>query len=262
MKPETEEAVQAVCSRPKTSALAVTPVSHIDYSKVLTDFIQAKGLLTELVIVASLVRALTDSFGSASDLYQKLKRKSSPRDSDDEDRFHINMLGHRRRDSGFSMSSRSKDLCESEGELIFTSSAQIRAEYERGYGKIGESFARGDGKFHIDLMGYMLTRRSYGADPATITNHTTSEGASGHPPRPVYELVYRALVHPLAPCASDPDYTDSACSLDGGTEHAVSTHAAHALAFPKAARSAIQSALQSAWGFPRPRGYLAHDKTV
>ncbi|EUC47696.1 hypothetical protein COCMIDRAFT_89326 [Bipolaris oryzae ATCC 44560] len=127
MKPETEEAVQA-----------------------------AKGLLTELVIVASLVRALTDTFGSASDLYQKLKRKSSPRDSDDEDRFHISMFGRRRRDSGFGMSGSSKDLCESEGELIFTSSAQIRAEYDRGYRKIGESFARGDATAQIQLQSQII----------------------------------------------------------------------------------------------------------
>lgn len=115
---------------------------------------------------------------------------------------------------------------------------------------------------HLDFTGYILTRRSYGADPTTITNHTASEGASCYTPRPVDELVYRTLIHPLASCTSDPDHTDSACSLDGGTEHAVSTYAAHTLTFPKAARSAIQSALQSAWSFSRPRGYLAHDKAI
>jgi hypothetical protein len=106
-------------------------------------FIQAKGLLQDLVIVASLVRTLTDSFGLASDLYHKLKRKSSSDDEDD--RFHISMLSRKRRDSGLGLWNRDKDPCDSEGELIFTSSAQIRAEYERGYRKIGESFARGDG---------------------------------------------------------------------------------------------------------------------
>jgi len=96
---------------------------------------------------------------------------------------------------------------------------------------------------HLDLTGYILTRRSYGADPTSITNHTASEGLSGYTPGPVNELVHRALIHPLAPCASDPDHTDSACSLDGSTEHAISAYAAHTLTFPKAARSAIQSAL-------------------
>lgn len=117
-----------------------------DYGKVLTEFMQAKGLLQDLVIVASLVRTLTDSFGSASDLYLKLKRKSSPSESDDEDdKFHISMFSRRRRDSGIGTSTKYKDGCDSEGELISTSSAQVQAEYDRGYRKIGESFARGDG---------------------------------------------------------------------------------------------------------------------
>ena len=37
------------------------------------------------MVVVSLVRTLTDSFGSASDLYRKLKRKAGAKDSDDED---------------------------------------------------------------------------------------------------------------------------------------------------------------------------------
>lgn len=146
MKPETEEAIQAVGEYLKTSTRVAATVPCFGDNKVLTRFVQAKGLLQDLVLVASLVRTLTDSFGSASDLYQRLKRKSSPIDSDDEDdRFHISMLSRRRRDSGLGMSKKDKDACESEGELIFTSSAQVRAEYERGYRKIGESFARGDG---------------------------------------------------------------------------------------------------------------------
>ncbi|RAR07017.1 hypothetical protein DDE83_006678 [Stemphylium lycopersici] len=107
----------------------------------------AKGLLQDLVVVASLVRTLTDSFGSASDLYRKLKRKSSLKDSDDEDdKFHIRRPSHRRRDSGISMPRRKSDSTDSEEELILTASAQIRTEYERGYRRLGEPFARGDAR--------------------------------------------------------------------------------------------------------------------
>jgi hypothetical protein len=95
------------------------------------------------------VRTLTESFGSASDLYRKLKHKSGKKDSvDDEDEYHIQRpLHRRRRDSMFSSGKRKGDYSDSEEELICTSSSQIRAEYERGYRKLGEPFARGDGLF-------------------------------------------------------------------------------------------------------------------
>lgn len=90
------------------------------------------------------MRTLADSFGSARDLYKRLKRKSSSINSDDEDeKFHISMLSRGRRDSEFG-SSKNKGRDDNESELIFTASVQIRAEYERGYRKLGESFARGD----------------------------------------------------------------------------------------------------------------------
>jgi hypothetical protein len=110
---------------------------------------QAKGLLQDLVVVVSLVRTLTESFGSASDLYRKLKRKSGKKGrEDDDDEYHIQgPLHRRRRDSLFGAGSREKDYSDSEEELIFTSSSQIKAEYERGYRKLGEPFARGDGMF-------------------------------------------------------------------------------------------------------------------
>ncbi|KAI4637411.1 hypothetical protein J4E83_000227 [Alternaria metachromatica] len=109
----------------------------------------AKGLLQDFVVVVSLVRTLTESFGSASDLYRKLKRRSGKKDSDDEeDEYHIQGPWYRRRrDSMFGSEKRKGDYSDSEEELIFTSSSQIRAEYERGYRKLGEPFARGDGMF-------------------------------------------------------------------------------------------------------------------
>ena len=95
------------------------------------------------------MRTLTESFGSASDLYRKLKRRSGKKDSDDEeDEYHIQGPWYRRRrDSMFGSEKRKGDYSDSEEELIFTSSSQIRAEYERGYRKLGEPFARGDGMF-------------------------------------------------------------------------------------------------------------------
>ncbi|OAL56644.1 hypothetical protein IQ07DRAFT_13651 [Pyrenochaeta sp. DS3sAY3a] len=118
----------------------------------------AKDVLQDLVVVVSLVRTLTDAFGSASDLYRKLKRKSHSRicsDDDDRDGRHHHPL-ERRRDScnergrerlahiAYHSAPRREDWSSSEEELICTSSAQVRAEYDRGYRKLGEPFARGD----------------------------------------------------------------------------------------------------------------------
>ncbi|KAF2823547.1 hypothetical protein CC86DRAFT_372485 [Ophiobolus disseminans] len=123
----------------------------------------AKGVLQDLVVVVSLVRTLTDSFGSASDLYRKLKRKSKSdsHSSDDakEDREKRRRRpGRKRRDSSsesdrtrgrshhisWNVGSKKEDYSDSDEELICTSSSQVLAEYDRGYKRIGEGFARGD----------------------------------------------------------------------------------------------------------------------
>jgi hypothetical protein len=144
MKQEAEKAVETVGY---IVAVAYT-------GQTLITSAQAKGLLQDLVVVVSLVRTLTESFGSASDLYRKLKRKSGKRDSGDEDdEYHIQRSLHRRRrDSMFGADKRKEDYNDSEEELICTSSSQIRAEYERGYRKLGEPFARGDGMFLFRFM--------------------------------------------------------------------------------------------------------------
>ncbi|KAH6877711.1 hypothetical protein J4E91_000668 [Alternaria rosae] len=118
----------------------------------------AKGLLQDFVVVVSLVRTLTESFGSASDLYRKLKRRSGKKDSDDEeDEYHTLRPWHRRRrDSMFGSEKRKGDYSDSEEELICTSSSQIRAEYERGYRKLGEPFARGDVTTHTQLQSQII----------------------------------------------------------------------------------------------------------
>jgi hypothetical protein len=128
-----------------------------------TERFQAKSVLQDLVVVVSLVRTLSESFGSASDLYRKLKRKSkadshsSDDGKEDHEKKHRRPFRRRRgsdSDSGRERSHRrhvrwkldaEKDEYSDSGEeLISTSSSQILAEYDRGYRKLGEGFARGD----------------------------------------------------------------------------------------------------------------------
>ncbi|KAF2476423.1 uncharacterized protein BDR25DRAFT_65895 [Lindgomyces ingoldianus] len=123
---------------------------------------QAKGILQNLVVVVSLVHTLMDSFGSASDLYKKLKRKEkrieedvevlkerhgmSPRrrsDSDDSDE-RPDRHGGRSRRSRSRGSRRSADYSDSDEESMCTSGALVRQEYERGYRHLGQKFAVGD----------------------------------------------------------------------------------------------------------------------
>ncbi|KAH5269742.1 hypothetical protein HBI71_059950 [Parastagonospora nodorum] len=122
----------------------------------------AKGVLQDLVVVVSLVRTLTESFGSARDLYRKLKpkSKSDSHSSDDEkeerEKWHHRPFRRRRdsspdsdRDRGrrhvrWKLDARKEEYTDSDEELISTSSSQVLAEYDRGYRKLGEGFARGD----------------------------------------------------------------------------------------------------------------------
>jgi hypothetical protein len=117
----------------------------------------------------SLVRTLTESFGSASDLYRKLKQKpraDSRSDHDDNGRREREKPRRKplrsRRDSSsdsdqqrdrprhvsWNLDFRKDGYSDSDDELIFTSSSQVLAEYHRGYRKIGEGFARGDCMLH------------------------------------------------------------------------------------------------------------------
>jgi hypothetical protein len=133
------------------------------YVHVLTKLTQAKGVLQDLVIVVSLVRTLTESFGSASDLYHKIKRKSksashgSGDEKEDQKKRHRRPI-RKRQDSdsdsdhergrhhhiSWNLSSKKDDFSDSDEELLCTSSSQVLAEYDRGYKKLGEPFARGD----------------------------------------------------------------------------------------------------------------------
>src|SRR4051812_15414345 len=105
---------------------------------------QAKGVLQDLVVVVSLVRTLTESFGSASDLYRKLKRKSKSgshgSDDAEEDRKTRHFRrGRKPRDSSsdsdrgrgrhrhmsWNGGSRQDEYSDSDEELICTSSSQV-----------------------------------------------------------------------------------------------------------------------------------------
>jgi len=151
MKVEAEAAVETV------SNFNQHPLCYKYSIRTCAESSQAKGVLQDLVVVVSLVRTLTDSFGSASDLYRRLKRRSEPKTEEggqypepaqpdlgrrdsacDHDR-------PRRRSVRWNMDHLMESkYVDSEEEIIRKSSYQIRAEYERGYRHLGESFARGD----------------------------------------------------------------------------------------------------------------------
>ncbi|KAF1958606.1 hypothetical protein CC80DRAFT_15332 [Byssothecium circinans] len=138
-------------------------------------FEKTKDVLQELVVVVSLVRTLTEGFGSASDLYRKLKKKSKHAKKDIKDHIKEGLEDHlqedvdeHRRKHGRSKSTghleddkrahhhhmhlgsrdRSKrrrdDSRDSDVESIDTSSPLVRAEYEHGYRIIGDKYAVGD----------------------------------------------------------------------------------------------------------------------
>ncbi|KAF1941566.1 hypothetical protein EJ02DRAFT_404367 [Clathrospora elynae] len=182
-----------------------------------------KGLLQDLVVVVSLVRTLTDSFGSASDLYRKLKRKAQPKSSDDEVEPHKrpHRLLHRRRNSVFSPERRRTDYSDSEEELICTSSTQVRAEYDRGYRKLGEPFARVTAQtqlqsqiiqlqqtllnIHQDLLlsTYMAPSSSHSHLARLIETTRTARAVSIH----ALNLQYQRMLPPVPPSRLEPPMT-------------------------------------------------------
>ncbi|PZD33977.1 hypothetical protein A1F96_01832 [Pyrenophora tritici-repentis] len=209
----------------------------------------AKGLLEDIVIVVSLVRTLTDSFGSVKDLYRKLKPKSKQKDSDSEDdKHHFRRPFHSRRDSGFSVHKKKEsEFSDSEEELVCTSSIQVRAEYERGYRKLGEPFARGDSMDFSPL-------EVYHAHTTPDANHTASTNAPQYTPRPSTEHVYGAVIFALTPRAPPSDNSEGACGLDRGVELAVPAHAGTD-ANPVATSAERRSNLQYTWIFSSTRQF-------
>ena len=207
------------------------------------------------MIVVSLVRTLTDSFGSVKDLYRKLKPKSKQKDSDSEDdKHHFRRPFHGRRDSGFSDRKKKEEgFSDSEEELICTSSIQVRAEYERGYRKLGEPFARGDSMNFSPLKLYrILTCNSYDAHTAPDANHTASTDASQHTPGSSAEHVHGAVILSFTPPPPPSDNAEGACGFYCGIEHAIPAHAG-ANANTVATSAKRRSNLQYTWFFPSAR---------
>ncbi|KAF2643138.1 hypothetical protein P280DRAFT_467214 [Massarina eburnea CBS 473.64] len=154
-------------------------------------FEKTKDVLQELVVVVSLVRTLTDSFGSASELYRKLKKKSKHVKEDikghiegDEDHHHRKYGRSRSKGRASSEDERSRsrgkkgryDSHDSDAESIDTSSPLVRAEYDYGYRFIGERYAVGD----------LITRNQLQTQIIALqqTLLWTYEDVLGHPRHP------------------------------------------------------------------------------
>ena len=76
----------------------------------------------------------------------------------------------------------------------------------------------------------VLTYNSNGANTTPVTDHTASTDATQHPSRSTAKHISGTIIIPLASCSSDPDNSNSACSLDCSIEHAIPTPATGRLA--------------------------------
>ena len=160
---------------------SVSDSSSSDQNSSDPSSVQAKGILQDLIVVASLVHTLTDSFGSASDLYRKLKkeRKKSKDDNSDNEHRHNPLSRRKRRDSdsdtdshdyrrfGRSRSkkderskSRRRDSHDSDEDSINGASELVLAEYRRGHHYLGEKFAKGDLIARNQLQSQIISLQS------------------------------------------------------------------------------------------------------
>lgn len=178
------------------------------------------------MVVVSLVRTLTESFGSANDLYRRLKRKNRPKDGDDGDEptFHIlphnplkrplekrhNLEKHIRWGSDVKRG----DDSDKEEELISTSSNQVRVEYDRGYRKLGEPFARGDRTYIIFSRTYwnvtyrhLLILRSNHAYTIAASDYSAPADTDQHSRGSASQHLPSTLVFPLSSRQPNPDYS-------------------------------------------------------
>ncbi|KAJ4384220.1 hypothetical protein N0V86_001067 [Didymella sp. IMI 355093] len=126
------------------------------------------SVLKGCVFVASLIGVLTDAFGSAKDLYHKLKQQSTCDDDDDktekdkhdsnQDRrdSHSNIVESVGRHVRWSLDQRIRHYSDREDELVCNASAQAQTAYDRAYRKLGESYARGDDIARIQLQSQII----------------------------------------------------------------------------------------------------------
>ncbi|KAF2653940.1 hypothetical protein K491DRAFT_494692 [Lophiostoma macrostomum CBS 122681] len=121
--------------------------------------VESTNVSQDLEAIASLLGTLSETFGSATNLYRKLRRKihkseqydgslhtkSSRRrrdSSSDSDALHKALLRQRGRTS--STTRKRDDVSDSDEEVIAEDSAVVHAEYQHGYDRFGEQFAVGD----------------------------------------------------------------------------------------------------------------------
>ncbi|KAF2000724.1 hypothetical protein P154DRAFT_193549 [Amniculicola lignicola CBS 123094] len=121
-----------------------------------------KDVVQNVLVTATLVHTLMECFGSASEIYRKLKKKKrkleqelgedfglkKPLQKRSTSRFRAEYeyegtddLRHRRRSKS---RRRDDDGDDSDAESIYSSGPHVRAEYDRGYHYLGEKFAVGD----------------------------------------------------------------------------------------------------------------------
>lgn len=126
-----------------------------------------KDVPQDKAFVVSLVRVLTDAFGSAKDLYHRIKKKSNSDDDHDDAEYrhqssqdrrdsHSNLteaLGHHVR---WGLDRRERHHSDSEDDIICTASPQVQTTYDHGYRKLGEPFARGDHLAKIQLQSHII----------------------------------------------------------------------------------------------------------
>ena len=116
----------------------------------------------------SLVRVLTDVFGSAKDLYHRLRQKSNSDDEQNEiekaghdstqDRqdSHSNIIEALGRHVRWSLDQRARHHSDDEDNLICGASLHVQSTYDRAYRKLGEPYARGDDLARIQLQAHII----------------------------------------------------------------------------------------------------------
>ena len=111
---------------------------------------------------------MTDVFGSAKDLYRRLKQKSSSDDEQSKSKDSEHESTRDRRDSHsnivealdrhvrWSLDRRTKHHSDSEDDLVCNASAKVQATYDGAYRKLGEPYARGDDVARIQLQSHII----------------------------------------------------------------------------------------------------------
>ncbi|KAF1974303.1 hypothetical protein BU23DRAFT_598368 [Bimuria novae-zelandiae CBS 107.79] len=169
-----------------------------------------KDVLQDIVVVVSLISTLAKSFGSAGDLYRKLKRKTKnnkkglEEDIKQEIEEHLPEHGHtdhrepryeedrhRRWQSRSRSRHRRDQSCDSGKESIEHAYELVRAEYDHGYHHIGEKYAVGDLITRNQLQAQIIVlqeRLLYTYEDIILSPESPRHSASYH----LKELVHTA----------------------------------------------------------------------